>query len=176
MDGTATIIVLLVVLLVLYFVLKIVHIAIKEREIKDRNKEIDNQLKSHNVTFSKVLEWKNQYNTNMFRVIVDDVQRNVYVSKGIKPEDFDRIPYDEIIDYQVKVNEELDIHSIHYIEKKITTFTATIFRKNLSKPNFIFDFAKASYTKPMDPKYYEYKSAVKFAEDLHATLKAIKTY
>lgn len=168
-------IILVVVVCISIPIVKIVYGVSQWRKTKKNKQDQDNFLRSRNVVYSKVLEWYNEYETNLFRVIVDDRHGCIYVSKGTNPNDFDRIPYHEIIDYQVRINNDIDITNIHYIETFISSFEATIYRQNLSKPSYVFDFAKAAHNRRMNPNHLEYVRAVKFAEDLHAVLKAIKS-
>lgn len=175
------------------FILLIVLIIRSRNAIKKNKIKQDNYLSKEGVTYSKVLEWYPRFKENLFRVIVDDKKGYIYVSKGIDPEHFDRIPYSEILDYQLVLNNKVEsglggaivggilaggagaiIGNKIASKTYVYTLEAVIYRDNISKPRYVFDFVKKANggkAKITDP---DMQAALAFAEDLNSIIKSVK--
>lgn len=180
-------------LIAILFILLIASVIRSRNAIKENKIKQDNYLRKKGVTYSKVLEWYPRFKGNLFRVIVDDKKRYVYVSKGINPKDFDRIPYSEILDYQLVLNNKVEsglggaivggilaggvgaiIGNKIASKSYVYTLEAVIYRDNISKPRYVFDFVKKANggkAKITDPHM---QSALAFAEDLNSIIKSVK--
>ena len=69
------------------FIRLLIYLVLKSRSNIDAyKKDQDAYLMAHGVTYSAVVEWYGPFKASLFRVIVDERKRYIYLSKGTDPE------------------------------------------------------------------------------------------
>lgn len=129
-------------------------------------------LREHGATISREIEWIGQYSLGYYRVIIDDVNRMVYFSKGVVMDTFERHPYSKIIGFDVSLDGDVDYNiykSFVSKRKTVNSFAAVVYLDSVSKPRYVFDFIKRS-TDISNPNFI---SSQKFVEELGSVIKVI---
>lgn len=171
------------------FIGLLIYLVLKSRSNIDAyKKDQDAYLMAHGVTYSAVVEWYGPFKASLFRVIVDERKRYIYLSKGTDPKNFQRIRFSDVISIDVIVDGntqsglgEAVIGGLLFggvgalagamIGKKqyISGIDVVIHRRSISTPTYTFHFFNGK-TKANDPAV---RSALKFAQDLNSIINVI---
>ena len=181
---------------VILVIIVLVAIGLISSDELKRNKEVmkatedrqANYIKENGICRTVDYEWHDAMHQHLYRFIVDDRAQKVYVSAGMAATSFEEIPYWEIIGFEVFEDSQVVggikraivggvlagaagaiVGSQTANKKAVSSMKAVIYRENVSKSQYTFEFIKAK-TNTTDANYV---SAKQFAENVNATIRAI---
>ena len=180
------------ILMLLFFPIAIIITIIKihdnSKRIK-RNKVRQNEwMEQKRIKVSADYSWSDSASEISYRLIADDIAENVIIFDGVNCERVTKIPYSEIIGFEIRTDDQVSggvgraivggvlaggvgaiVGASTGSKRKIASFKGVIYRNDMSNPNYAFDLIKSE----TDPSNVSYIQAREFAENVNSVIKVI---